>query len=429
MTDENSLRLVLIVVSIIQTAISVRYLRMAKAGSTIFQHREEGLLLSVGIVAFYLAFVASVLAYYFNPAWMAWSAVNAPVWLRWCGVVPLLVGGCVLVWGLHHLGTNLTIGISTGHEHNLVTSGPYRWVRHPLYSSGMIESVGLCLMMANWFVLLSAFLFWTMIVIRTPMEEQQLIATFGDEHRQYRQRVGRFLPTRQEQWLPVVQSTPGLFALSLLTYVVLTVWLFGLAGRWDLPWFWMTIVTIATSHLILIWTVFRHDPDLIRERVLPGRGEPLWDKLILTLTGLVALTNLAVGPLDVGRFHWSDTVAAPLQALGLFGIALGMALTGWAMAVNTFFSKVVRIQEDRGHVVIQSGPYRFVRHPGYVGVIVLWSSFHFAIGSWLSVAMSLLLAGALVFRTALEDRFLRKNLKGYDEYTHRVRWRLVPGVW
>ena len=98
------------------------------------------------------------------------------------------------MWGLHHLGTNLTISISTTDEHSLITAGPYRWVRHPLYTGGMIESVGLCLMMANWFVAISAGCFWALIVYRTPMEETKLIEEFGDEYRQYTEDVGRFVP-------------------------------------------------------------------------------------------------------------------------------------------------------------------------------------------------------------------------------------------
>ena len=89
---------------------------------------------------------------------------------------------------------NLTISISTRENHALVTTGPYRWVRHPLYTGGMVEAVGLCLLMANWLVALSAGLFWALIAYRTPMEEKELIETFGDEYRQYLQRVGRFMP-------------------------------------------------------------------------------------------------------------------------------------------------------------------------------------------------------------------------------------------
>lgn len=194
MNDENTFRFLLIGVSIIQTAISVRYMRMAKAGSTILGPREEGILFSVIIVVFYLAYGAAVLIYFINPAWMAWSAVEAPAWLRWFGIVPLLTGAYLLVSGLHHLGTNLTISVSTKNEHALITTGPYRWIRHPLYTGGMIESVGVCLLMANWFVAISAGLFWALIVIRTPMEEKKLIEEFGEEYRQYMRRVGQFVP-------------------------------------------------------------------------------------------------------------------------------------------------------------------------------------------------------------------------------------------
>lgn len=186
MTDENTFRFLLIGISMIQIAISVRYVRMAGAGSTIFGHREEGLLFASGSAVFYLAYLVSVLAYFIHPASMAWSAVASPAWLRWIGIAPLLIGAYLLVSGLHHLGTNLTISISTKDEHSLITTGPFRWVRHPLYAGGMIETVGLCLLISNWFVFLSAFLFRTMIAIRTPIEERELIEKFGDECRRYR---------------------------------------------------------------------------------------------------------------------------------------------------------------------------------------------------------------------------------------------------
>lgn len=230
-------------------------------------------------------------------------------------------------------------------------------------------------------------------------------------------------------WSSFFRSTPVILLLSLLVYIALARILFGLAGRWDLPWLWLAISTLAASHLVMIWIVFRCDKDLARERFRPGPGEPLWDNLILKLATLLIFVNLAVGPLDVGRFHWSDSVAIPLRCAGLLGITMGMALMTWAMAVNTFFSKVVRLQEERGHAVIQSGPYRFVRHPGYVGWIVLWTSFNLALGSWLAAGLSLVMAVVIVLRTVLEDRFLHKHLSGYDDYAQRVKWRLIPRVW
>jgi protein-S-isoprenylcysteine O-methyltransferase Ste14 len=181
-------------VAVIQIVISLAYGKKARAGSTIFRRRKEGLSLTVAITSFYFAYVIGFVTYLLNPTWMAWSAVGMPSMVRWIGTAPLLFGAAFMVWGLHHIGRNITISISTKEDHTLVTTGPYRWVRHPLYSGGMVEAVGLCLLMANWFVALNAGLFWVLIAYRTPMEEKELIETFGDEYRQYVQRVGRFFP-------------------------------------------------------------------------------------------------------------------------------------------------------------------------------------------------------------------------------------------
>jgi protein-S-isoprenylcysteine O-methyltransferase Ste14 len=194
MTGEAAYRLVLVALAIAQAVISRRYVRRANASATIFQRRDEGLLLTVALAVSYLAYVAAVLVYLANPSWMAWSFVEIPAWVRWAGVVPLLAGAGLHIWGMHHLGTNLTISIRTREEHNLITSGPYRRVRHPLYTAGMVESVGVCLLTANWFVTLSAALFWSLIAYRTPQEEKKLIAVFGDQYRDYMRRVGRFVP-------------------------------------------------------------------------------------------------------------------------------------------------------------------------------------------------------------------------------------------
>ena len=196
MTDEDPFRILLAVVAVIQIVISLPYGRKARAGSTIFRRREEGLFLTVTIAFFYVAYGIGFVAYLLNPTWMAWSTVGIPSTVRWIGAVPLLFGAAFMIWSLHHIGRNITISISTRENHALVTTGPYRWVRHPLYTGGMVEAVGVCLLMANWFVALSAGLFWALIACRTPMEEKKLIETFGDEYRQYMQRVGRFLPVR-----------------------------------------------------------------------------------------------------------------------------------------------------------------------------------------------------------------------------------------
>ncbi|MBZ5586697.1 MAG: isoprenylcysteine carboxylmethyltransferase family protein [Acidobacteriia bacterium] len=107
----------------------------------------------------------------------------------------------------------------------------------------------------------------------------------------------------------------------------------------------------------------------------------------------------------------------------------GILLTFWAMVTNRFFSATVRIQEDRGHVVVDGGPYRHMRHPGYVGALAFTVASPVALGSWLALIPAVLTSALLVVRTALEDRTLRRELNGYREYANRVRYRLAPGVW
>ena len=119
----------------------------------------------------------------------------------------------------------------------------------------------------------------------------------------------------------------------------------------------------------------------------------------------------------------------PSRPLALVGYAAGMALAVCAMAANRFFSPVVRIQHERGHTLVTSGPYRFVRHPGYVGAILASLCGGVALGSWWSLVPLAPFAALFLRRTAVEDRMLRADLDGYAGYAERVRYRLVPGLW
>ena len=133
-------------------------------------------------------------AYMANPSWMAWSSVILPNWLRWIGVALGTIGGVLLVWTLRTLGTNLTDTVVTRREHTLVTSGPYRWVRHPFYDAVALCMVANSLAAANWFLLLTGVALFALIVVRTRREEENLVARFGDSYRAYTQRTGPFLP-------------------------------------------------------------------------------------------------------------------------------------------------------------------------------------------------------------------------------------------
>ena len=210
----------------------------------------------------------------------------------------------------------------------------------------------------------------------------------------------------------------------LLFTVILTAVLFGLAGRLDLPLFWAYAGVCAVC---VLGASLKVDPTLPRERWRPGPGAV--DRGLLALLRVFGLAHLVVATLDAGRFHWSDTVPIGLQVAALGGFAAALALPMWAMASNRFFSSVVRIQSERGHTVVTEGPYRYVRHPGYLGILIAIPCSALALGSWLALAPAVVFSALTVYRTAFEDWFLRANLGGYAGYVERVTYRLVPGVW
>ena len=209
-----------------------------------------------------------------------------------------------------------------------------------------------------------------------------------------------------------------------LLIAVLAGILFGCAGRLDLPFFWGWL---AVPVVAVLAAVRRVDPGLLQERMHPGPGGADRHLGIVVLPFWAA--HIAVAGLDVGRFHWTDHVPLVLQAGGLFVFAATYALAIWAVTVNRFYSPVVRIQSERGHVLVTGGPYRWVRHPGYAGVLVGMPCGGLALGSWWSLA-PLAPVVVLLFRRALiEDRYVHQHLAGYPEYAQRVRHRMLPGLW
>jgi len=211
--------------------------------------------------------------------------------------------------------------------------------------------------------------------------------------------------------------------------VLLVVVLFVSAGRVDLPMFWVYLVIHSGAQLAMALLVFRQNRDLLEERQKPGAGAKAWDRRLLLVYTLLTMSLFVVAGLDVGRLHWSDTVPLWGQIVALGGFTLSFALILWAMAVNDFYSRIVRIQRDRGQYVVTAGPYRFVRHPSYIGSILSWVCAALALGSWLALVSVALVAVTVVVRTALEDKTLREELSGYAEYARRVHYRLLPGVW
>lgn len=197
-----------------------------------------------------------------------------------------------------------------------------------------------------------------------------------------------------------------------------------LAGRWDLPWLW---VTAAAGSLLTLALTLTIDPDLARERRRPGPGG--LDRATRAAMVICLTAEMVVSVLDVGRFHWSDTVPLAGHALGLAVFTAGFGLVTWAVAVNRFFSSVVRVQAERGHEIVTTGPYRYLRHPGYLGMLLGYSLIPLAIGSWWGLLPGAGCALVVLRRTRLEDRYLQGNFAGYGEYVARVPYRLVPGVW
>lgn len=155
---------------------------------------EEGLAVMVLLRLAGLLGWLSLIVYLLNPAWMQWSAVPLPAWLRWLGVVTAVLSLPLMYWLFRSIGRNITQTVKTRKEHQLVTTGPYRWVRHPLYSVGTLLFGSFALIAANWFMALATLLGFVMLLVRLPNEERHLLERFGDEYQEYMKRTGRFVP-------------------------------------------------------------------------------------------------------------------------------------------------------------------------------------------------------------------------------------------
>ncbi len=164
-----------------------------RAGDQIDFSGEGKLLLTLRRI-FGLALWLSAMAYLINPAWMSWASLPLPAWARWLGAVIMIACVPLIYWVFSSLGKNVTPTVAIRQEHNLVTHGPYRWVRHPLYTVGFLAFAGLSLLSANGFIAAVVLFGMPVIMMRTPIEEAHLIERFGDEYRQYMQRTGRYLP-------------------------------------------------------------------------------------------------------------------------------------------------------------------------------------------------------------------------------------------
>jgi len=207
--------------------------------------------------------------------------------------------------------------------------------------------------------------------------------------------------------------------------------LFLAAGRLDWIWGWAllgVLTAFLAAHVLILVPV---DPELLaeREKGMRGPGVKAWDKWISALAaGVLPVASWVVAGLDI-RFGWTGPMPLAYHVGGLLSMLLGFALFLWAMASNAFFSEGVRIQEERGHVVATGGPYRYVRHPGYVGAMLAQLATPFLLGSPWAFVPGVGSVALYAVRTHLEDRTLIEELPGYREYARRTRYRLLPGVW
>jgi protein-S-isoprenylcysteine O-methyltransferase Ste14 len=221
----------------------------------------------------------------------------------------------------------------------------------------------------------------------------------------------------------IVQAAAGWVGYGLILFVS--------AGTVDWVWGWVMLTVIAiflAAHPIILIPI---NPALLaeREKGLRDRGVKSWDRWIAVLAGGVfPIVSWIVAGLDF-RFGWTEPLPLAVHLGGSLVMVLGFALFLWALASNAFFAEGVRIQTERGHTVATGGPYRYVRHPGYSGAMLAMVASPILLGSPWALIPALISAALYVVRTSLEDKMLKVELPGYDEYARRTRYRLVPGIW
>lgn len=213
-----------------------------------------------------------------------------------------------------------------------------------------------------------------------------------------------------------------------LGLAVMGVALFWSAGRIDWWQAWASLAVMLAWIIATAIVIIGSNPELLAERLGPRKGGKGWDTAIMSFLGLTQLARYIVAGLDQ-RHGWTGGFPLAIQISSLALSVLGYALVVWATASNAFFSQIVRIQSERGHTVATGGPYRYIRHPAYVGAILYELAIPLLLASYWAMIVSVLSAVLLIFRTALEDRTLQSELSGYDDYSRNVRYRLLPGIW
>jgi len=230
-------------------------------------------------------------------------------------------------------------------------------------------------------------------------------------------------PKRRSNFLSII--------LGLTTIVGLPLSIFLSAGRWDWVEGWVYIAIFLLSALVSRIYLAIKNPALMTERYqsLSAESVKAWDRWLMPIVATFGpLLVLIVAGLDE-RFGWLPELSTGVKIAATAVMVAGYLLAIWAMNANRFFSGTVRIQTDRGHQVVSNGPYRLVRHPGYLGGLLSYFGMPLLLGSLWALIPAVLTMMAVVLRTVLEDETLQKELPGYREYTKKTRSKLIPGIW
>ena len=216
---------------------------------------------------------------------------------------------------------------------------------------------------------------------------------------------------------------------SIVFLILVGLGLFISAGTISWPAAWAYLVMVAVIFVLDAAVLIPISPDLLGERSRHQADAKKWDQLLSRLMATIGpLITWIVSGLDY-RFGWPPELPAWILGISGLFVLLGGLLALWAMASNRFFIGMVRIQEERGHHVIQSGPYRYVRHPGYLGSLFYILCTPLMLGSLWGLIPALMVCGVIFLRTSLEDQVLKDELPGYQDYSQQVTRKLVPGIW
>jgi len=221
----------------------------------------------------------------------------------------------------------------------------------------------------------------------------------------------------------VRQIATGIFGV-----IVFSVVWFIIAGRlsWWQGWALLFIIVIYLS--VLTWRLFKFNPELLKERNRPANVAEAWDRVVMGIYTAALVALWIVSALDGGRYTWSS-VPPGIQLLGWILLVVAGAIIWHVMMINTYLSSWARIQDDRRQKVVQDGIYGYLRHPMYLGCMICFLGIPLVLCSWWSMIPSIIIIGLFIYRTHREDQMLMNGLDGYVEYSKKVKYRIIPGIW